>query len=65
MARFSLSSRERTVSMSDSWSLVVPFVMIRISSRKLNLLWMFLRVLSSVFWNVAGMSESLSNPFMN
>ena len=58
MARFSLSSRERTVSMSDSWSLVVPLGMIRLSSRKLNLLWMFSRVQSSVFWNVAGISES-------
>ena len=43
----------------------VPCVMIRISSRKLNLLSMFSSVLCSVVWNVAGISDSPLNPFMN
>ena len=56
IAKFSLSSLERTLYMSDSWLCGEPFVMISMSSKKLNLLSMFSRVLSSVFWKVAGMS---------
>ena len=56
MARFSLSSLDRTLYISCSWSRVEPFVMISMSSKKLNLLSMFSSVLSSVFWNVAGIS---------
>ena len=58
IAKFSLSSPDRTLYMSSSCSLSLgePFVMIKMSSRKLNLLSMFSRVLSNVFWNVAGIS---------
>ena len=38
IAKFSLSSLDRTLYMSSSWSLGEPFVMIKIWSRKLNLL---------------------------
>ena len=48
MTRFSLSNLARTLSMSASWSSSEPLVIINILSRKLNLLWMFSRVLSSV-----------------
>ena len=49
MARFSLSSLDRTLYMSSSWSRVEPFVMISMSSKKLNLLSIFSSVLSKVF----------------
>ena len=56
IAKFSLSSLDRTLYMSNSCSWGEPFVMISMSSKKLNLLSMFSRVLSKVFWNVAGIS---------
>ena len=56
IAKFSLSSLDRTSCMSNSWSWGEPFVMISMSSKKLNLLSMFSMVLSRVFWNVAGIS---------
>ena len=56
MARFSLLSLDRTLYMSSSWSRVEPFVMISMSSKKLNLFSMFSSVLSKVVWNVAGIS---------
>ena len=65
MARFSLSSLDKTLYSSGSWSRVEPFVMISMSSKKLKLLSMFSSVLSKVFWNVAGISLRPSNPFMN
>ena len=49
IARFSSSKLLSMSLMSDSWSANVPFVINRISSRKLNLFGMFSRVLSIVF----------------
>ena len=49
IARFSLSRRVRTLSMSDSRSVGNPFVINNLLSLKLNLLWLFSSFLSSVF----------------
>ena len=57
IAKFSSSKRLSISLMSDTWSAMVPFVIIRISSRKLNLFDMFSRVLSIVVRKVAGMSD--------